>query len=788
MAKSKNKNRFDITEYQEGMPCHRYILRNLKTENDALSFVKTFVNTMSHVGMKDSQIEACIYLFSTHLPPNSPLRGYAFEQWPNLLDGISLVDCIRMDSTVATYKRCMQFYKNQTSKTDVCKICPLYSKYCNNKKSIEVQILRYVLESKENYDYVKSMGVLPMHFRTVVDVLEHVTTALAPGIYAFYSDVYKALGEKYIADAHYSCDDKTLPCEEIGKYISNKISNGSVPVSYVSSPDFINRVIIILWDAVMECSLKTKEDIYALIFSLLSDDEERVSNTDIAEGADLGKSVIDEYYVKPVDEKKKTKKSTENVNYESINLAAIFSNLSQSEEQNSSTDFNTFSLFSAFTEVGDEESCVTKDVTDNTDNVDNSTREEPCEEDISTLKESAVAEVNTAAGCGNECVDAGTEEPDGDESPVEDASVTGNEMERSVDEDSLTASFHTTESGDIELKEISIPTYDKEFFEESGSMVSIPIVSSKELFHFAICLDHGESRLLTLFENHILKDKQMGMELIQTEKGIRYFLIYSPRLHAYFYTNMSDHRIYEILKSMLSHASIDKYCYYSFSLLAALMKFEIYPKSFFSLFCLSSVKMPGHVFSMEQILELFGARKAVGGITVKPDGEIESLPILYMHGYHNIYRRVVSGLKTEGCYTEYLERNQFDMIISRYYYQDLYEKENRILLAVKNANQYVFADPALKEYRKEGRCYTYRFVRCYDAINLVRSVLLAMDNKGYFKKYQIMISSISPISFTLFVATAEQERMKTLIHITILELLMQEKYKDVEYEVIEVIE
>lgn len=768
-------NIVNIADYQEGMPCHRYILRNLKNEVDALSFVKTFVNTMTRVGMSDEHIESCIYLFSAHLPPDSPLQNFRFENWLNMIDGISLVNCIRMDSTVATYKKCMQFYKSQSAKTDVCKICPLHRKYSNDKKDVETQILRFALESKSNYEYVTSLGILPMHFHSLVDILEHVTTATMPGIYSFYSDLFKALGYEHIAEAHYSNVDKTIPCIEIEKFISNKILNGSIPVSFISSPTFINKVIIILWDMIMESPLLKKVEIKNCINSLLSGkDEKRINDTTIAAGTDIGKGSVNEYYsVKPVDASARETKGDSSFVYESINLMSIFDSELLDEDKVSIVDIGIFSsdndlpsndadnAYNNF--YFDKENALEVKPKDFSDSI-------PCTDLNGNIIDGENASDNL---------------DDNNEIPTHNEVVADNKADYdNTENDTVNNSFMTTESGEIELRELP-SGFDKEIYEEMESMVSVPFVPYDELSHFAICLDNTQSRLLTIFESHVLKDKRLCIELIQSEDSLRYFLMYSPKLHAYFYTNMTDHRVYEILKQLLSYSSIEKYCYFPFTFIAALMKFDIYVKTVFSIFSLSGIKMTGHNFSMEQTLAFMGAKKAVGGVTVSQEGTMESLPLLYMHSYPAIIRKGIYELKCNGFYPEFLERNQFDVILSRFYYQDLYENARRSLFKIVNSDKYNFAQLENNSYKIDGRCYTYRFVRCYEPAALIKKVIVLMDKKGYFKKYKLMVSSLTPMSFSVFIADSDQQRLLTLIHIAILEILTNDKYRDVEYELIE---
>lgn len=754
------QNRIDVGQFTEGMPCHRYILRNLRDEEDAKTFVKNFVNTMTYIHLPDEYIEADIFLFSRHLPSSSPLKNYPFEKWDSPIEGLPLLDAIRMDGSVATYKKCTQYYRSNAPKTDACCICPLSKWYANAKEKEELSVLRYTLESEENYNYVASLGINSSHFTSLSDLLEVATYAMRPGMYAFYAAVYEALGKPDIHEAHFSLDDKRVMSVAMCNYLSNDIVKRVVPDKY-SNPSYVNSVISILWEYIISCELYDKSQIERLVMYIMSEDivEPNKGNNSVAIGnsivttfSDLGASGVEEFYnsfVDVVDVRSGSNRSEKPMIFEPVTIESILSSLSQEVSEQKEEKHTVFDM-SNDVPVDNEGLEITTDGFVS----DESTLSEPFVDD--NISDSIFPDADFGV-----CEDKVSEADEG-----------------RVD------SFSTENtSGEIVLRELEVENPKEEIFEEKDSMVSVPFVPQKELLQFAICLDNAAPRLHTIFESHVLKDKRLTVELIETDNGVRCLLLYSPRLHAYFYTGLKDKKVLSIITQLLSYPSICKCCYYPFILASTLVNLGIRVKNLVSLFSVSSVLLGSHRMSMRDVLCELGCTPAIGGVTIKPEGEIESIALLYMHSYISVYHRKLYELKRGGMYANYISRQSFDLVLAEHFHQERFSTNPRSLFVMKDSSNYIFGKPRDEKYKLDGKVFTYKFRNHCKPSILIRELLCIMKEKGYMSKYGVMITCVSKNSFSLYIEKNDIDRVQTSIHTSLLMKLMEREYRGVVYEV-----
>ena len=154
-----------------GMPCHKYILRGLGTTVDAITFRKTYVNTMIAAGATYDEIEASLPLLSIKLDRNSPIVGYNFCSYNGTTKGLSLIDSIRLDENVATYRTCDKFYKKYDNKAIGCRLCPLSAKYLNRNIQIERAVISYALSSRSALQNLLDNHISAEHFTSVIDIM-----------------------------------------------------------------------------------------------------------------------------------------------------------------------------------------------------------------------------------------------------------------------------------------------------------------------------------------------------------------------------------------------------------------------------------------------------------------------------------------------------------------------------------------------------------------------------------------------------------------------------------------
>ena len=218
-----------------GMPCHKYILQQLRNKKDALEFTKSFVDTLLHYGTSKEELETTLTLLEMKIPPGSPLTGYSFHIWNgNVIPGLSLIDSIRLDPDVPTYKRCTQLYRKYDTRYTCCPLCPLSSKYVNGLREYEQSLMRYMLSSKSSLQYCQKAGLTPEHFTYRLDILEYMVTD-KPCLFPIFRYSYSALFNEDICDEFYSRDRDTTLSDSMKSYLIKFLKTIRLPKRFLQA-------------------------------------------------------------------------------------------------------------------------------------------------------------------------------------------------------------------------------------------------------------------------------------------------------------------------------------------------------------------------------------------------------------------------------------------------------------------------------------------------------------------------------------------------------------------------
>lgn len=318
-----------------------------------------------------------------------------------------------------------------------------------------------------------------------------------------------------------------------------------------------------------------------------------------------------------------------------------------------------------------------------------------------------------------------------------------------------------------DIPEPEVPPFDSLLAE---SMIRIPLLSEQELAHFALCLDKENYRMLCMLEYHVSKEKRLCIEVIQTEKDALYLLLFSPKLHSYFYTNLTVALVYQTIAPLLTSKQIQKFCYYPFPTIASLKNIGIHAQNVCSLFSMSAILFGDHIIAPEQMLPYLGAKEAIGGKTIKPEGVIEGLPLKYMHAYPNVYFRNLQRIKERGFLPEYEQRNQLDVILSFSYYIQFYSRNPGVSFAVKSANNYEFHP--LSNGLESGKHVVCRFHSPFPkTVRIPQEFICFLDDAGRFKKYPIFITGITNDTFSFYIEQKNLRRFLTLLNTSLVAFL-----------------
>lgn len=676
--KQKTKLKLDISLYEMGMPCHKYILRNLHDNSQALTFLKMFVNTLSSIGLPDQTISRSIELLNVTLSEKSALQTCDFTQLAIPLTGVSIIDRIRMDDSVASYRRCTQYYKSICKSQTLCQLCPLSGNYKNNNAWYEAQILRYCIESKDNLLYVQTLGISDKHFKGLDDLFTYSAYAKKPYLYPFNAHTYKALSTPSISDLLFVESNVSSFQEAFFAYHEHYINKGIPLDEWNVANNIILQTAGVFWDSIQEKELETKEKINAYAKILLEEtpQDANYSHTVISSHSNLGPEEIDAFYSEiEVDMPCKDKKQK---------ISATHSKPIQKKE---------------------------------------------------------------------------------------------NRETRHI--------IHNETNGELLIKELPPvpPPYELFIKNNAETMIGLPFISMEERNHFCLSLDHSGPRLQTILESSSLKERRICIELILSENNKRFLLIYVPRLHAYLYTDFSNIKSKELITRLLQYPSIEKYCYYPFELAASFRKMGIYINNLLSLFSLSACLYPSHHMEMEQVLELMGGKKAIGGLTIRPVGEINSLPILYMHDYISIYKRHCRCLIANGIMEAYRFRNHLDFILAGSYKLELCCQQKGYLFQLIDSDTYQFTDSCSGDYKYEGIILSYHFHHVSEREQITGHLLCTMEQNGLFKKYPMTVLYYSGRSMRLYVPASDFALIYTKIHTLILLYIREHDLSNVTYDI-----
>lgn len=729
----------------EGLPCHKFILQALTSLNDAKTFTKNYVTTMVKYGMSHEDIATSLLFLSARA---GQLNGiYRFEQWENHTEGFDLVDDILMDNTVALYKNCRQYYKLFDAKYTACSLCPMAQVYKNKWIENERQVIRYCLESRSNLEYITGRGITPDSFAAVIDVTARKTAAGKPCLYPFFKRTFEALVSGPCAGDIF---DENMGYDIVlEQYHSTKLEK--MPSILRDCSVSLTTFCTVMISEQLPEQACSKEEVDRYLNPLLADitekaplsslfDMQEANGIRLSKHCNLGREQLAGFYKAENDGKDKKPQKKSGKSNKPVSL---------SEE----STFVEISLFDIMTGLN------------NGDYDDNTSDEKDANDTISGID-----------------IDDATET--GEQSPAKNSTAPTLFLPVLYQGGSLSATYPTDwaspeDEPQIHVQEIS--RNNDEYSIEKDSLVAIPTVSKRELAHFSLDLDAGNSMLLTLFESYILKDGRLAVELVYVEKDY-YLLFYSPKMHAYFHSACTRTDVKEIISMLLSYSSVEKYCYSPYVLSSVTRQLNMRIKNLWSIYSMSAVLYKNHRMPMDAVLCEMGAIKAEGGITVQAEGDIQSDALAYMHCYHNVFHYQKRKLTRMGLFHEYEEQNAFDIVLGLSYYQSLYCKTPACLFQLKGAGNYVFHSIVPSDYHMPGKTFSLYFRHSpTQSSHVIIWLLREMYQRGMFDNCEIMIQSLGENFITFFARNEDVEYVDLRINRMLLKHLKENGLRGMEY-------
>ncbi|MCR5718962.1 MAG: hypothetical protein K6F84_00200 [Lachnospiraceae bacterium] len=746
--------------YMEGLPCYKYILKKLSDENDAKVFVKNYVCSMLNAGISQEDVTNSLLLLSSNF--SSRVFDYDYMAWHRHTKGMSFCDDVFMDGSVILYKTCDQYYKITDKKCTACALCPLSKKYTNKNIEYEKNIIRFALESRENAKKLLSYSLTADLFNSVTNVLDQMSAADKPFIYPFYKYTFEALSDETVISDIF---DEGMDYKDVLEPVHlKKLKENGLTIKKCKADisSFCKAMILNMLpdkacnEELFSSSLKKimpdTGDCYTELLKDISSINQKNGVTNEKNTA-LGISECDSFYNPPKNKSQnKKKKPTKKANLDFLDLEKITENI---DEELDAASSNIILSTNANTEKAQEQlnesfqiAGIPNETTETSANNNNSS------DDIS--KEPEISPHHLV--------------------PYKFLSVI-------IPEERI-RNHVVSENEPIVIKEI-----DRDDYYRDGNMTSdllgIPYISKDDLKRFTISLESSDSRLISYFKNHVLRDECLSFELCRTYNKSFVIVFFVQRLHAYFSTDIRDSAMLNILKPIFSHSKIEKYTYNPFMIMGILANLGIKVRSLYSLFAVSSVLLPFHSYDPEWVLEIFNAKKAKGGITISPKGTIDNMALKYIHDY----KRLFKGLRTKITKCGFIEQlktiNNYYQAMGISYYQSLYSKSKERLFTSKIAGLFISNTVIPDKFEVDGSVYSLSINGRNGASKMIMELLATLYSTDTFYSCDIMILSIKAHEVIFFIGKDDCEYLSTFINRFLLKKTLKVDNCGIEYRIAE---
>lgn len=729
------------TLYGQGMPCHKYILRNLANQDEAHVFLKDFVITMQKADFSEKEIENMFLGLSVKVN-----FKFDFTTWPYDMPGYSRVNSICMAEEVAHHKYCYQLYKNYDKKTPACSLCPLSVKYQCANEHVEHILTQYAMLSEEHLLELTEKGISPDQFTSVNDILSLIVSDRCY-TYPFLKYTFLALTEGVRGKSN------------LLEYHIKRMRKFKLPS--VATLDNLIAVANVLFDSYFteeEVTLDPKQASAAIDTLTHPKKYEPIGSTEV--GASSTLSVED---LPPLPKEDTKPKSI---------LETAFDNFFLERD----SIIEETPLMPA-QETEQVEVVASGDV--------NGTSSEKIPDDIPydtmyDIPPSDTDEEFASDTYGDTYIKTtDTEEEFQSEPDMEPVSKEGtSSVWKSEYEDNTLPEIYY-EGMVSRSKEIQTDAFD---VLTKNDIFGIYHITTYELEHFTHSLQSEKVR--SIFITQVNKDKKLMIELAKcVETSKQYFLFYSPRCHAYFSICLEEEYVLkEILKPLLQRPSIMKICYAPFFIVSTLRHLGLTIQGMHSLFVISGILFPEHSFLPTVMMELFGAIRAKGGVQFEQEGSVSSFPLAYMYAYYRIYLQMEKRLRKSGAYGEYLSQNELAETFGLCYLESYSHMGMGALFGCSKCGKYVFRPAYESNSRPTGTCYRYEFTRLPNVgRSILIELLLYLKRTGRFKKYHFNIVGVTDTSLLVFLPKDEEVYLKECIHVALLSIQDREEFHGIHY-------
>jgi hypothetical protein len=175
------------------MPCYKYIVRRITTEEEKLEFAKAFISQYISNGLAHDDVMVR-YCATASYRTNKNLNMLSYNG--TVLSKEEFLQAVSIDAHIKRYKSCQAYAKHVgTDIAPCCRLCELSPTYCNDCLQYEYRAIKYINHSIDNLNYFTSIANQSF-FRSVIDLNDRSAAAAAPVIISLLRECYLQIKQK----------------------------------------------------------------------------------------------------------------------------------------------------------------------------------------------------------------------------------------------------------------------------------------------------------------------------------------------------------------------------------------------------------------------------------------------------------------------------------------------------------------------------------------------------------------------------------------------------------------
>lgn len=752
----------ELIKTSVSMPCHKYMIRAILTEDDKLSYARAFIAKLYETGHSIDDIMTCYAATGAfRTKQDFFFLSYRGEN----LTPEEFYQAIQKDSSIPHYKSCREYLKTHPQNISaICRTCPSYTGYTNRNKKTELAILKFVSSSKANLDYFLTLSDAK-YYRSCYDLAENMISGvpfIVPLPRLCFSTILKCGPEYYEQNLLALTEEDRLNSLQ-SRIISILKSRYNADTVF---PDYV-RIFPTIWKIfvheISESETLSKSDVKGFIeYTSILDhasgrktrprpeqnqsSAEKVSLSDAADkvkeeltlkASQAGPALWDNNNLFPgraasitepapslggqPAQEQLTKNSSESPGIEEAALpgekASPENNLQPAVQAPVKTDALTSGLSGA--------SLDTPDRTPTPDRID------------------PVGDANTGVSVNTPVQDNACQDM---QNPEENPATNTDNRQQTA------GTVPASSDASITLSPIRI------------NDIALPVIKQQDLRKYCCLVTDENADFVTV---SVARDQMMSLECLQDENGTHILLIWIPIYHKFYYGEFAC--LHRRLKEILVYKSICKVCYQPYYLYSLSKLYAVPARNVYSIFS-AHIAITGFNVSMtyQDIIEMYTCGKRF-------EQMVENVPVLnnFIGGlplYETIYRNLKQIVDKAPSLQKKIARSfLLDEVNGTSYMRCINFMDSDLLFTFCKDGTIQYNDNYVKKVKRNGALVTYvientDYTRTARR-NVYETLLADLAKAGRIRKLNIQLVMLTGDILMLFIGANGFELLDTTIKI-----------------------